>query len=98
MVSDNKPTEDFRRERLKSALEVIERYSSRHIKIDVGIGIAGILPGMGKVALIGAIALQAPFCTQTKFDVMLTRRRPPPPIADYLSTLPSVGLKRWSTT
>src|ERR1700682_228449 len=47
-------------QRLTSAETIIRRYASRHIKMDVFIGIVGILPGLGTVALLGAIAEQKP--------------------------------------
>src|ERR1700680_1724502 len=47
-------------QRLTSAETIIRRYARRHIKMDVFIGIVGILPGLGTVALLGAIAAQKP--------------------------------------
>src|ERR1700688_557940 len=47
-------------QRLTSAETIIRKYASRHVKMDVFIGIVGILPGAGTIALLGAIAAQKP--------------------------------------
>jgi|GEM_PF-6575607 len=50
--------------RLVRATAIIDRFSSRHIKIDIGIGVVGIIPGMGIAALLGAIGIQGPIIYQ----------------------------------
>lgn len=51
-------------ERNRLAQQIIDKYVQRHVAMDVGIGLIGIIPGAGVIALVTAMGLQAPFIYQ----------------------------------
>lgn len=53
-------------DRLTSIDAIVAKYMKRHVGMDVGIGVAGLvpLPGAGKAALVVALAAQAPLVYQ----------------------------------
>jgi hypothetical protein len=57
-------SEDLLGARIAAINSIVERYSKRHMKMDVAIGVAGIVPGLATASIIGAIAVQGPLVYQ----------------------------------